>query len=36
MAHVTFNDCNCFANEMHIEMFIKFITLFYWSASYKK
>ena len=23
-------------NLIHIEMFIKFITLFYWSASYKK
>ena len=26
----------CFANKVHIEMFIKFITLFYWSATYKK
>ena len=28
--------CNCFTNKVHIEMFIKIITLFYWSASYKK
>ena len=24
-----FNNCNCFANKIRIEMFIKFITLFY-------
>ena len=34
--HVNFNNCNCFANKAHIEMFIKFIALSYWSASYKK
>ena len=27
--NVTFNNCNCFANKIHIEMFIKFIILFY-------
>ena len=34
--HVNLNICDCFANKVHIEMFIKFITLFCWSASYKK
>ena len=34
--NVTFNNCNCFANNIHIEMFIKSITLFYSSVSYKK
>ena len=33
---VNFNNYSCFANKVRIDMFIKFITLFYWSASCKK
>ena len=35
--NATFNNYNCFINnKINIEMFIKFMTLFYWSASYRK